>query len=74
MFGKKTIKDFETWYNGVDNGSVLTSVKAMFEQRPYLPELQQLILAGHKLTKKDVARFWELFHEAQRDAFNAGSK
>ena len=69
LFGKvkKTKKDFESWYDGNPK-----EWKKTIEERPYLVELQQLILAGHKLTKKDVARFWELFHESQRDAFNAG--
>lgn len=71
LFGrvKKTTKDFDSWYDGNPK-----EWKKTMKERPYLFELQQLILAGHKLTKKDVARFWELFHEAQRDAFNAGSK
>lgn len=71
MFGKKktVTKDFESWYDGNPK-----EWKKTLDERRYLLELQQLILAGHKLTKKEVSRFWELFHEAQRDAFNAGQK
>lgn len=75
LFGKKKTKDFEDWYNGSINGNPdIKMVKKALEERPYLLKLQQLILAGHKLTRKDVEEFWELFHESQRDAFNAGSK
>ena len=77
LFGKKKTvkKNFENWYNGSDNGVPnIEKSKKFLEDRPYLVKLQNIIQPGKKISKKTVTEFWNLFHEAQRDAFEAGQE
>ena len=42
------------------------------KKKPYLIKLEQIVMPGNKLTDEDCGKFWELFKEAQKDAFEAG--
>lgn len=60
---------FEEFYG---DDLTMGNIFEFLKKKPYLVKLEQIVMPGNKLTDEDCGKFWELFKEAQKDAFEAG--